>query len=84
MEETRIRDDLDTLAAHCRVKREVNLRKGNKISVESVISKTSNIQLHRSVAQGSPISPTLFNLAIDDIIKDLTDIELEEFYGFEL
>ncbi|KAJ4451994.1 hypothetical protein ANN_03478 [Periplaneta americana] len=27
MEETRIRDDLDTLAAHCRVKREVHLRK---------------------------------------------------------
>ncbi|KAJ4426546.1 hypothetical protein ANN_27360 [Periplaneta americana] len=30
MEETRIRDDLDTLAAHCRVKREVHLRKNGK------------------------------------------------------
>ncbi|KAJ4433323.1 hypothetical protein ANN_15582 [Periplaneta americana] len=41
MEETRIRDDLDTLAAHCRVKREVHLRKYIVFVLQYLLLKNS-------------------------------------------
>ena len=46
--------------------------------ITSKSNKTPNIELKKGVAQGSPISPVLFNLAIDDIIKNLTEHEIAQ------
>lgn len=62
----------------------IDLLQGNHIQVECGKNKTPNIELKRGVAQGSPISPVLFNLAIDDIIKNLTEHEIAQYYGFSI
>ena len=56
----------------------------NKIQIETGLEKTKVINLQKGVAQGSPLSPSLFNLAIDDILKELADHDIKEVYGFQL
>ena len=56
----------------------------NKIQVEAFPNKTKLISVKRGVPQGSPLSPTLFNIVIDEILKELTDPEIAKLYGFSL
>ena len=40
--------------------------------------------MKKVVPQGSPLSPTIFNLVIDEVLKDLTDYEIANNFGFSL
>ena len=62
----------------------LNLLQGNKIQIESGFQKTKPIQVQKGVAQGSPLSPGLFNLALDDTLKELADPNVREVFGFSL
>ncbi|KAJ4426387.1 hypothetical protein ANN_27201 [Periplaneta americana] len=46
--------------------------------------ETRRLELLYKKFKGSPLSPTLFNLAINGIIKDLTDNEVSHAHGFSL
>ncbi|KAJ4446513.1 hypothetical protein ANN_13209 [Periplaneta americana] len=60
------------------------LTKGNFTTIHSSGSKSDRIELKRGVFQGSPLSPLLFNLSIDFIIKELTEKHIIDQYGFQI
>lgn len=60
----------------------INLISENETQIEVAFNKTKPIKIMKGVPQGSPLSPTLFNLSIDHIIRDLTDINISKAYGF--
>ena len=47
----------------------IDLIEGNTIQIETGLNKSKNITLQKGVAQGSPFSPILFNLVINEILK---------------
>jgi len=62
----------------------IALTEGNSTRIEARGLKTQVLELKRGVFQGSPLSPTLFNLAIDFIHRELADPDIAEKYGFKL
>ncbi|KAJ4447763.1 hypothetical protein ANN_09771 [Periplaneta americana] len=62
----------------------INLMEDNIIKIETDLNKSGDIHLNKGVAQGSPLSPVLFNLAIDNILKELTEPEIAQEYGYQL
>ena len=62
----------------------LDLIEGNNIKVEVGLNKSRSIVLRKGVAQGSPLSPILFNMAIDDVMKEITEFEVTQAYGFDL
>lgn len=62
----------------------IDLIEGNSIQVETGLNKTKPIQLLKGVTQGSPLSPSLFNLAINGTVKELTEEEVSKEFGFTL
>jgi hypothetical protein len=62
----------------------ISLTCHNSVQIEANRSKSKRIQIKRGVPQGAPMSPTLFNLAIDHIIKELTEKSVSDEYGYSL
>ncbi|KAL1448238.1 hypothetical protein WDU94_006626 [Cyamophila willieti] len=56
----------------------------NSIRIECNQKYSNHIQLCRGVSQGSPISPLLFNLAVDYVYKELCDPSYTKRFGYEL
>lgn len=53
-----------------------------KIEVNKKYSKTIN--LHKGVAQGLPLSLTIFNLSHDYVLKHIADHSVSDIHGFQL
>ena len=62
----------------------IELVTANETQVESKNGKTSTIKMRCGVPQGAPTSPTIFNLAIDHILKEIADPDLEKEFGFKI
>ncbi|EQD31585.1 reverse transcriptase, partial [mine drainage metagenome] len=56
----------------------------NTIRIQAGREKSKPIQIRRSVPQGGPTSPTLFNLGIDFIYKDTCESDFANAHGFKL
>ncbi|KAJ4430758.1 hypothetical protein ANN_19349 [Periplaneta americana] len=61
-----------------------SLQTGNITTIQSKNDKTKPITIVRGVLQGSPLSPTLFNLCIDHILNELSEHCMTTQYGFTL
>ena len=80
-----IRRSLDSVAMPPNLRKLLSqLLINNHVQIEVANGKTKPIPVNTGVPQGSPLSPTLFNLALDNIIRDLNDTELSAAYGFSL
>lgn len=53
-----------------------------KINVNQKLSKSNAI--NRGVPQGSPLSPTIFNLCQDFILKQITDQNIADIHRFQI
>ena len=63
----------------------INLLIDNEVNVQvNPTEQTRAIKILRGVAQGSSISPTIFNIAINFIIDDLTKEDNCEKYGYAM
>ena len=62
----------------------MNLVSSNVIQIETLTGRTKPIEIKRDVAQGSPLSPLLFNLSINFIINDLTEKYVSDKYGYQI
>lgn len=58
------------------VNNEIYINVGNKSS--------RNIRINKGVGQGLPSSPTLFNLAIDFILKSISEKEVTDEFGYKI
>lgn len=54
----------------------MNLQQDNVTQIETANGRTKNIKINRGVLQGSPLSPTLYNLATDFIFDELNEITI--------
>ena len=61
-----------------------NLFKGNSTKIFSSGITSNSIELKKGVFQGSPLSPILFNLSIDFILKELTEKQITDSFGFQV
>ena len=59
----------------------INLQINNTTNTQTSLGQTKAINLRRGVMQGSPLSPTLYNLATDFIFDELTELSLLQQYG---
>ena len=63
----------------------LSLITNNSVKIDlNATTRTTEIPLHKGVAQGSPLSPLLFNMAIDFIFKELNDNENAQKFGYHL
>lgn len=53
-----------------------------KLKINKVSS--NQIKLHCGFAQGSPLSPTIFNARQDYAVKQISDTDISNTYGYEL
>ena len=60
------------------------LLKHNSIKVDLGMKKSEPICINRSVPQGGPLSPMLFNIAINHIFNEVCDPIFAEQYGYKL
>ena len=60
------------------------LQEANITHIQTSHKKTKAIQINRGVLQGSPLSPTLFNIATDHIMEELSEDTLAVKYGYSL
>jgi Reverse transcriptase (RNA-dependent DNA polymerase) len=61
-----------------------SLQHSNFTRIEASGSKTQEIYLRRGIFQGAPLSPAIFNLCIDFVLKSLTEKEVCKQFGFSL
>lgn len=59
-----------------------NLLTNNEISINVGNKNSRNIKVKKGVGQGLPSSPTLFNLAINFILKHLSEKEVMNKFGY--
>lgn len=63
----------------------LSLVKNNSVGIElDATTRTKPINIEKGVAQGSPLSPLLFNLSIDFIYRNLNDFQNASQYGYRL
>ncbi|KAL1448348.1 hypothetical protein WDU94_012348, partial [Cyamophila willieti] len=62
----------------------ISLATGNSTKLEVNKQSSNLIDLRCGVAQGAPLSPTLFNLCQDFVLKLITDPSVAMEYGFEM
>ena len=62
----------------------MGLLKNNSIRVDVGTKKSNPIEIKRSVPQGGPLSPILFNMAIDHIFKEICDPVFANRHGYKL
>ncbi|CAL8143772.1 unnamed protein product [Orchesella dallaii] len=62
----------------------VSLVKGNVTRIRNGNETSQPLQFERGIFQGSVISPEIFNLAIDFILKSLTEDEIATKFGFKV
>ena len=60
------------------------LQEDNTTQIHVNNMKTKPIQLLRGVIQGSPLSPTLYNVSTDHILRELSEKEITNKYGYNL
>ena len=58
--------------------------KNNKMHLEAGRTHSEPIEVRRSVPQGGPMSPTLFNLATDFLFQEICEPEFANSFGFKL
>jgi Reverse transcriptase (RNA-dependent DNA polymerase) len=61
-----------------------SLQEGNFAKIDTNGNKTPNIHFKRGVLQGAPLSPILFNMTIDFILREISEKEVAAQYGFSL
>ncbi|CAB0016268.1 unnamed protein product, partial [Nesidiocoris tenuis] len=61
-----------------------SLAMDNSFQLEINKIKSRPIKMLRGVAQGSPLSPTLFNLCQDFVLKEVADSDVASVHGFSL
>src|SRR5699024_10427259 len=62
----------------------MTLLSNNTIRIDLGKDRSEPIKINRSVPQGGPLSPILFNLAIDFIYREVCDPQFAEQFGFKL
>lgn len=62
----------------------ISLATSNSTKIEVNKQTTDYITLCRGVAQGSPLSPTIFNLCQDFALKLISVIDITKIHGYEL
>ena len=60
------------------------LLRQNTIRIDTGTARSQSINIRRSVPQGGPLSPVLFNLAIDFIYKEVSDASFAGQHGYRL
>lgn len=58
-----------------------SLQQGNFTRILSNGNKTKQIYFKKGVLQGSPLSPILFNIAIDFVLRELSEHEISKHFG---
>jgi len=62
----------------------MDLQTDNYTQIHVNSDTTQKIQLRKGLLQGAPLSPTLFNLSVDYIMRELTENEIAHQFGFPL
>lgn len=62
----------------------MNLQEGNTTQIETAKSKTNPIIINRGVLQGSPLSPTLYNISTNHILDEISEETISKYYGYSL
>ena len=60
------------------------LLKNNTVRIDLGNKRTNSIQIKRSVPQGGPLSPILFNLGIDFIYQEICEPDYANYHGYQL
>lgn len=71
-------------ASHNLHKLITNLVTQNHVKIHNGNEASCNIAINCSVAQGAPLSPALFNIAINFIYEELCDPQYADQYGYKL
>lgn len=62
----------------------ISLHTNNKSYIDMGINKTKSFFINKGVFQGSPLSPILFNLCINYIFDEMTELDICKEYGFKI
>ena len=62
----------------------LELQMNNTTHIETGQCKTKPISILRGVMQGSPLSPSLYNLSTDHILEELSSQENQDEHGFQV
>ena len=62
----------------------IELQADNIIQIEANNAKTKPIIINRGVMQGAPLSPSLYNMATDHILDELSERDVSRVHGYIL
>jgi hypothetical protein len=62
----------------------ISLIKNNYTHIRNKKDKSDKIWFRRGVFQGSPLSPLLFNLAINCILNSISEKEVSDYFGYNI